>query len=76
MAVSLVPPGQPRRLVRLLVMRDLIARQPGIQRRMLASQFRVSERRIQDDLLILQAAGVPVERRATGGYSLRGASCT
>jgi predicted DNA-binding transcriptional regulator YafY len=39
-----------------------LLRQTAITRAELAAQFGVSERRIQDDLLILKAAGVDVQR--------------
>lgn len=56
------------RLVRLLRLVELLQKQP-FTRRELAEYFRISERRIQEDLRILRRAGIPVSRTSRG-YTL------
>lgn len=52
--------------VRLLKMREQIAAHLGVHRYELAAELGVSERRVQDDLAILMAAGTRIRRVPRG----------
>lgn len=56
------------RLVRLLKLRQVIIDQPGISRGELAQKFGISERRINEDLIVLRLAGIRVTKRGRSGY--------